>query len=94
MDTIGPKIVISGDGQGSMLELLIGQTGSINVEVTVIFETIIPMETISIISNTSQSNSFNPSPAENFDSNYWSARWSWIGCNQRTWWIFYSGKWG
>ena len=60
---IGPKIVISGDGQGANVRATVNATGSINAVTVVAGGNNYSNATISIISNTSQSNSFNPSPA-------------------------------
>ena len=60
---IGPKIVISGDGQGANVRATVNATGSINAVTVIAGGNNYSNATISIISNTSQSNSFNPSPA-------------------------------
>ena len=60
---IGPKVVISGDGQGANVRCTVNSTGGINATAVISGGNNYSNASISIISNTSQSNSFNPSPA-------------------------------
>jgi hypothetical protein len=59
---IGPKVVISGDGQGGNVRCTVNSTGGINATAVISGGNNYSNASISIISNASQSNSFNPSP--------------------------------
>ena len=59
---IGPKVVISGDGQGANVRCTTNSTGGINATAIIAGGNNYSNASISIISNASQSNSFNPSP--------------------------------
>ena len=59
---IGPKVVISGDGQGANVRCTVNSTGGINATAVISGGNNYSNASISIISNASQSNSFNPSP--------------------------------
>jgi len=59
---IGPKVVISGDGQGANVRATVNSTGGINATAVISGGNNYSNASISIISNASQSNSFNPSP--------------------------------
>ena len=59
---IGPKVVISGDGQGGNVRCTVNSTGGINATAIIAGGNNYSNASISIISNASQSNSFNPSP--------------------------------
>ena len=59
---IGPKVVISGDGQGGNVRCTVNSTGGINATAVIAGGNNYSNASISIISNASQSNSFNPSP--------------------------------
>ncbi len=60
---IGPKIVISGDGQGANVRATVNGAGSINAAIVVAGGNNYSNATLTVIANTSQANSFNPSPA-------------------------------
>jgi len=60
---IGPKIVISGDGQGANVRATVNSTGSINAVTVITGGNNYSNATISIVSNGAQSNSYNPSAA-------------------------------
>jgi len=59
---IGPKVVISGDGQGGNVRCTVNSTGGINATAVVSGGNNYSNATITVLSNASQSNSFNPSP--------------------------------
>jgi len=59
---IGPKIVISGDGQGANVRATVNSTGGINATAIISGGNNYSNASISVISNASQSNSFNPNP--------------------------------
>ena len=59
---IGPKIVISGDGQGANARATVNSTGAINATAVIAGGNNYSNATITVISNASQSNSYNPSP--------------------------------
>ena len=59
---IGPKVVISGDGQGANVRCTVNSTGGINATAVIAGGNNYSNASISILSNASQSNSFNPSP--------------------------------
>ena len=60
---IGPKIVISGDGQGANIRCTVNSSGAVNATTVVAGGNNYSNASITVISNGSQSNSFNPSPA-------------------------------
>lgn len=59
---IGPKIVISGDGQGANARATVNSTGGINATAIISGGNNYSNASITVLSNASQSNSFNPSP--------------------------------
>jgi len=59
---IGPKIVISGDGQGANVRCTVNSTGGINATSVISGGNNYSNASITVLSNASQSNSFNPSP--------------------------------
>ena len=59
---IGPKVVISGDGQGANVRCTVNATGAINATAVIAGGNNYSNASITVISNASQSNSFNPSP--------------------------------
>jgi len=59
---IGPKIVISGDGQGANARATVNSTGGINATAVISGGNNYSNASITVLSNASQSNSFNPSP--------------------------------
>jgi len=59
---IGPKVVISGDGQGANVRCTVNSTGGINATAVISGGNNYSNATITVLSNASQSNSFNPSP--------------------------------
>jgi hypothetical protein len=59
---IGPKVVISGDGQGGNVRATVNSTGGINATAVISGGNNYSNATITVLSNASQSNSFNPSP--------------------------------
>ena len=60
---IGPKIVISGDGQGGNARATVNSTGAINAVTMVVGGNNYSNATITVISNGSQANSYNPTAA-------------------------------
>ena len=60
---IGPKIVISGDGQGANARATVNATGSINAVTVIAGGNNYSNASITVVTNSSQSNSYNPSPA-------------------------------
>ena len=60
---IGPKIVISGDGQGGNARATVNSTGAINAVTMVAGGNNYSNATITVISNGSQANSYNPTAA-------------------------------
>lgn len=60
---IGPKIVISGDGQGGNARATVNSTGAINAVTMVAGGNNYSNATITVISNGSQANSYNPTVA-------------------------------
>ncbi len=60
---IGPKIVISGDGQGANIRCTVNSSGAVNATTVVAGGNNYSNASITVISNGAQSNSFNPSPA-------------------------------
>lgn len=60
---IGPKIVISGDGQGANVRATVNSSGSVNAATIVAGGNNYSNAVITIIANTSQANSYNPSAA-------------------------------
>jgi hypothetical protein len=60
---IGPKIVISGDGQGANVRATVNSSGAVNATTVIAGGNNYSNATITVISNGAQSNSFNPSPA-------------------------------
>ena len=60
---IGPKIVISGDGQGANARATVNATGSINAVTVITGGNNYSNASITVVTNSSQSNSYNPSPA-------------------------------
>jgi len=60
---IGPKVVISGDGQGANVRCTANSTGGINATAIISGGNNYSNASITVLSNASQSNSFNPSPA-------------------------------
>jgi len=60
---IGPKIVISGDGQGANARATVNSTGAINAVTIVAGGNNYSNATITVISNGSQANSYNPTAA-------------------------------
>ena len=62
--TIGPKVVVSGDGQGANVKCTVNATGAVNAVGIIAGGNNYSNATISIIANTSQSGTLsNPSPA-------------------------------
>ena len=61
--SIGPKIVISGDGQAANARATVNATGSINAVTVVAGGNNYSNATITVIANTSQANSYNPTVA-------------------------------
>ena len=61
--SIGPKIVISGDGQAANARATVNATGSINAVTVVAGGNNYSNATITVISNSSQANSYNPTAA-------------------------------
>tara|TARA_Y100000593_G_scaffold83448_1_gene157266 strand:+ start:27282 stop:29003 length:1722 start_codon:yes stop_codon:yes gene_type:complete len=61
--SIGPKIVISGDGQAANARATVNATGSINAITVVAGGNNYSNATITVISNSSQANSYNPTAA-------------------------------
>ena len=61
--SIGPKIVISGDGQAGNARATINSTGSINAVTVVAGGNNYSNATITVIANTSQANGYNPTTA-------------------------------
>ena len=61
--SIGPKIVISGDGQGANARATVNSTGSINAVTVVAGGNNYSNATITVIANGSQANSYNPTSA-------------------------------
>ena len=61
--SIGPKIVISGDGQAANARATVNATGSINAVTVVAGGNNYSNATITVISNGSQANSYNPTTA-------------------------------
>ena len=59
---IGPKVVISGDGQGANARCTANSTGGINATAIISGGNNYSNASITVLSNASQSNSFNPSP--------------------------------
>ena len=59
---IGPKVVISGDGQGANVRCTVNSTGGINATAVISGGNNYSNASITVLSNASQSNSFNPSP--------------------------------
>jgi hypothetical protein len=59
---IGPKVVISGDGQGGNVRCTVNSTGGINATAVISGGNNYSNASITVLSNASQSNSFNPSP--------------------------------
>ena len=59
---IGPKVVISGDGQGANVRCTVNSTGGINATAIISGGNNYSNATITVLSNASQSNSFNPAP--------------------------------
>ena len=59
---IGPKLVVYGDGQGGNVRCTVNSTGAVNAVTVVAGGNNYSNASITIISNASQSNSFNPSP--------------------------------
>ena len=59
---IGPKVLISGDGQGSNVRCTVNSTGGINATAIISGGNNYSNASITVLSNASQSNSFNPSP--------------------------------
>ena len=60
---IGPKIVISGDGQGANARATVNATGSVNAVTVIAGGNNYSNASITVVTNSSQSNSYNPSPA-------------------------------
>ena len=60
---MGPKIVISGDGQGANARATVNATGSINAVTVIAGGNNYSNASITVVTNSSQSNSYNPSPA-------------------------------
>ena len=61
--SIGPKIVISGDGQAANARATVNSTGSINAVTVVAGGNNYSNATITVIANASQANSYNPTVA-------------------------------
>jgi hypothetical protein len=59
---IGPKVVISGDGQGANARATVNSTGGINATAVIAGGNNYSNASITVLSNASQSNSFNPDP--------------------------------
>ena len=59
---IGPKVVIAGDGQGANVRATVNSTGGINATAVISGGNNYSNASITVLSNASQSNSFNPSP--------------------------------
>jgi hypothetical protein len=59
---IGPKVVISGDGQGANVRCTVNSTGGINATAIISGGNNYSNASITVLSNASQSNSFNPAP--------------------------------
>jgi len=60
---IGPKVVISGDGQGANARATVNSSGAINAVTVVAGGNNYSNATITVIANSSQSNSYNPTTA-------------------------------
>ena len=60
--SIGPKLIINGDGQGANIRCTVSSTGAINATAVISGGNNYSNATISVLANASQANSYNPSP--------------------------------